>query len=68
MITTEQKMWLYTRGGRNESDVFEDENGKYVLMSAGTKGEFNRIYLPAKYEFQIHVVHGRKYFNKFLTE
>ena len=33
--------WLNSRGGRDWSDLLEDENGEYVLM-----GKDKKVYLP----------------------
>lgn len=47
-LTKKQKMWLNSRAGRNETDVFESEGGLYVFMY---NGEFNRdekVYLPVE--------------------
>ncbi len=44
LLTIKQMWWLLTRGGRNNSDVFKNEKGFYVLMSAPGGG--NKVYIP----------------------
>ena len=53
MISYSEAMWLRTRGGRSEADVLEDENGKYVYMSAGVKDEQVRVYIPENFKYII---------------
>ena len=44
-VTREQVKWLNKHGGRNFSDVLEDELGLYVLMGDGKGGE-KKYYMP----------------------
>lgn len=44
-LTHTQIHWLDSRGGRNASDVEQDEDGLYVLMGNGRGGEA-KVYLP----------------------
>ena len=61
MITLQERMWLYSRGGRNESDVLYDTLGrKYVLMSAGEKEKEIKVFIPYDFKFIVHSIHTKK--------
>lgn len=48
MLNDLEKRWLESRGGRNASDVFMDEQGqKFVIM--GSRLGPKRVYIPSPY-------------------
>lgn len=46
-LTSKQKGWLDTKGGRDITDVKLDKNGMYIPMSNGN-GQMIKLYLPKK--------------------
>lgn len=45
-VSYKQGIWLDTRGGRDEEDVYRDEGGLYVFMFDGENYREKKVYLP----------------------